>query len=1178
MSISSLELWQRIAAEGIASPMQCRSWAADVAKSLPAADTADGLKVLQKLIDNGKLTKYQAKSLAGQSDDPLKRGSWNVLNRVKVPQWQGWLEVTKIDTSKGDQPPARWAKWLKAEDLDGLRASAPSLPRGIQLAQIRHAHLQCIEMPEMVEGELQLRVEPVQGTSLAELFRATRPSTAQVQTIVEHVSQALATMHQKQVVHGRVMPDRIFWDDSAGTTLVCDPISVWTASVEPSTGGVLGEHLNGLQLASFLAPEFLAPRQPPSMASDVYALGATWWWLLTGKPPVEGKNVAATLGQAAEAVLDFTTQLADLPEPIRICLQHCLAKNPAARFLNATALLTAIEAAKSSVNRGKVKLQRNPSVTVPVNAEALQAKPIAVAQSTAAATAQSNATEQNKFSQEPAATKLAPLQPISPQVASAATASNDKATITGTINVDSTKPSSQVNEKAPVSNPASKLPSAKPSPEKPATQQRTLEPATDAPIKGKQAADKKAAEKQPLSPALVPTTAPVLPANAAPVAAAIDSPLDSAIDAAKSTPIVPELVQPRIVAEALPVEASSTAPAEKPFLASSVDNVTNANDTQVNASSSSNDISPAFVAKSAATSTPATTVRSGINTGKPTVRRKAKRKSKLPLFVIAGFGFLAVVLGILKLSGALDSVGKKEVADTKGGFQAPINTAQPTIIAKDPILDHFRLVDSKDAAWAPPQPPDPIPLDLLPPGAQLYIALRPAHLLSGKATSSLATTLNKQFGLESLLKQIAQPAGQPIESIASLTVAFYNAPSPEQFPLYAARVELSTGVPMQELKSSWKVTSEAIVGKERLQVGEKDLTYYVPQDEDSSHVRKFSFGSVEMMKEAAELEGGAAALNTQFKQLHLRTCRQHQVVFFGSPRYLFTEGRGLVKSLPKRLQEQIEPIFGKDSRCGILQTNIGDQWYWELQLLGPTEAESPRITSRLNDAASTAANKIEQWLVEQTPHPYWRALALRFPQMIRTWREFSRFSLEDGVAIANGYLPTDAASNLIVATWVAAQESSTFAGQLASNTPSSNSNKPAVSPEDILNKPIRLIFDQEPIERALALIGEEANADVPPESQLRFELDGGAFEKAGITRNQQMRDFKNDGKPVRDALTEIAKRGNPVTTVKDTREIDQRLIWVVRDDAKNPGKKMISLTTRDAATAGNIPLTKEFAP
>ena len=134
-----------------------------------------------------------------------------------------------------------------------------------------------------------------------------------------------------------------------------------------------------------------------------------------------------------------------------------------------------------------------------------------------------------------------------------------------------------------------------------------------------------------------------------------------------------------------------------------------------------------------------------------------------------------------------------------------------------------------------------------------------------------------------------------------------------------------------------------------------------------------------------------------------------------------------------------------------------------------------------------------------------------------------------------------------------------------------------MSIEEYLARPIRLSFDQEPIEVALRLIGEEANDGLPAGTpQLRFVLDGDAFEKAGITRNQQLSNFKIDQQAMRAALTEVAKRGNPVP-VADTHEENQKLIWVVADDPDSPGNKMVSLTTRAAATAAGIALPAEFA-
>jgi hypothetical protein len=60
-------------------------------------------------------------------------------------------------------------------------------------------------------------------------------------------------------------------------------------------------------------------------------------------------------------------------------------------------------------------------------------------------------------------------------------------------------------------------------------------------------------------------------------------------------------------------------------------------------------------------------------------------------------------------------------------------------------------------------------------------------------------------------------------------------------------------------------------------------------------------------------------------------------------------------------------------------------------------------------------------------------------------------------------------------------------------------------------------------------------------------------------------------------LTEIAKLGNPVTTVQDTRDSQQQLIWIVKDDDQKPGQPMILFTTRTAAQEAGWKLPEEFS-
>jgi hypothetical protein len=85
-----------------------------------------------------------------------------------------------------------------------------------------------------------------------------------------------------------------------------------------------------------------------------------------------------------------------------------------------------------------------------------------------------------------------------------------------------------------------------------------------------------------------------------------------------------------------------------------------------------------------------------------------------------------------------------------------------------------------------------------------------------------------------------------------------------------------------------------------------------------------------------------------------------------------------------------------------------------------------------------------------------------------------------------------------------------------------------------------------------------------------------AFKKGGITQNQQIRAFKQTGIPLRTILTDLVRRANPVTTVQSPTELDQKVVWVVLDDAENPIKKKIELTTRFWAEENKVALPSEF--
>lgn len=625
---------------------------------------------------------------------------------------------------------------------------------------------------------------------------------------------------------------------------------------------------------------------------------------------------------------------------------------------------------------------------------------------------------------------------------------------------------------------------------------------------------------------------------------------------------------------------------------------------------------PAAVTQSTVPISTRSTTAAATATGIP---RRRRRRQTIPWLwpMLGGCGLLIGLLVILQLTGALQPSADSQTASTTRpttGSQPDLGnpaTAPPAIIAADPRSEFFEIVAARPGAnqrglWAPPNAPDPLPLDLLPPGGQLFLSLRPDQWpalelsteVSEKSPEGSSVAWSAVLGeqITSLVQQLQAMAGVPLADIAQVTLAFYAAEQSGQPPRACVRFHLNHPKPKAELIAAWNDPTPQEVSNQQLWVGDTEQAYYVPRQLRSAAeldaqtvagttavaIDNFSVGPVDMMREVAEPEGARGALLPHLEKLWKSTDRTADVSLLISTPFLFTDGRDLLNYLPLRLNPVVKQWLGGDVRGASMHVHWQPQWYLETRVVGTSDLDAGKIVARQQQQVQSLPANVEQWLVSHTLHPYWRALALRFPQMLRTFVDYSRFGVEHGTALMNSYLPSEGGTNLTLTSWIALQDYSTLnAISVAASSPPRSST--ALIPgaiEAYLLQPIQLSFDQEPIEVALQMIAEEANANLPPGAEpLRFVLDGAAFGKAGITRNQQLSDFRIEQQSVRDALTEIARRGNPVTTVTDLRQEDQRLLWVVAPDPDSvSGASLISLTTRAAAKESGYELPREFAP
>jgi hypothetical protein len=156
------------------------------------------------------------------------------------------------------------------------------------------------------------------ATSLADRVATEGPlRPVAVATIGKVLLDALSTAHRQGIIHRDIKPANILFDDAGHPALADFGIAVnrhFTAGLT-SAGVVLGT-------PGFLAPE-QARGEPASPASDVFALGATLTFALTGRGPFGDGDPSTLMIRAGRG------QVAPLPRTIPLALRQ-----PLERMLN----------------------------------------------------------------------------------------------------------------------------------------------------------------------------------------------------------------------------------------------------------------------------------------------------------------------------------------------------------------------------------------------------------------------------------------------------------------------------------------------------------------------------------------------------------------------------------------------------------------------------------------------------------------------------------------------------------------------------------------------------------------------------------------------------------------------------------------------------------------------------
>ncbi|MCO8123789.1 serine/threonine protein kinase [Stieleria sp. TO1_6] len=204
------------------------------------------------------------------------------------------------------------------------------------------------------EGDIHYIVmEYVDGLDLQALVKRDGPldpSTAA--GVIAQAARGLAHAHEKGVIHRDVKPANLLLDSKHSVRLLDMGLALMGAQEEESL--TVANNENVLGTADYLAPEQALNSHSVDHRADIYGLGCTMYYLLTGRPPFNQGTLAQRIAMHQK----------EMPQPIRTIRPSCpgelegicvkmIQKDPKYRYQTATDVAEVLERFVAKVPRGQ---------------------------------------------------------------------------------------------------------------------------------------------------------------------------------------------------------------------------------------------------------------------------------------------------------------------------------------------------------------------------------------------------------------------------------------------------------------------------------------------------------------------------------------------------------------------------------------------------------------------------------------------------------------------------------------------------------------------------------------------------------------------------------------------------------------------------------------------------------
>jgi serine/threonine protein kinase len=289
------------------------------------------------LVEDGLLSRFQSKNLLnGRSRgfwikrclvlEPLGAGG---MGRVFLCEQTPMRRLVAVKVLPPNTSPGSMERFLR----EARASAALDHPNLVQAFDADHENRFHFMVLEFVDGPtLQKYVD--------------RQGPLDIASACHYTAQAalgLSHAHAAGWIHRDVKPGNLLVDH-AGTVKVLDlGLARFALGPDEQLTKQFDEH-NLLGTADYIAPEQTLPDHVADARADIYSLGVTLYFLLTGQPPFAAGNVLQKLMSHRLSDPTPLNQLRpDIPSGLSVVVERMMAKTPAQRFQSATEVAIALQ-------------------------------------------------------------------------------------------------------------------------------------------------------------------------------------------------------------------------------------------------------------------------------------------------------------------------------------------------------------------------------------------------------------------------------------------------------------------------------------------------------------------------------------------------------------------------------------------------------------------------------------------------------------------------------------------------------------------------------------------------------------------------------------------------------------------------------------------------------------------